>query len=420
MGIVNMDIGRSHRYNGEQSKGGHAVDRKYNKTIYACFVGFIVQAIIVNFAPLLFLTFQSTYHISWSSISALITINFCIQLFVDLVSAKFIDKIGYRAAILIAHISSALGLIAMAILPDWMPDPFWGLVTAVAVYAVGGGILEVLISPMVECCPTTNKQRYMSLLHSFYCWGHVAVVVLSTLFFVLVGIEHWRILAILWAIVPIANAVAFCIVPIATPQSAGKSGMTIRQLLKNGLFWLIFAMMLCAGASEQGVSQWASAFAENALGVPKAIGDLAGPLSFAVLMGLSRAIYAKYSHRISLDKMLILCGVLCVCSYLLASLSPNPVFSFIGCALCGFSVGIMWPGTVSIGSAEIKNGGTALFAFLALAGDVGCSAGPALVGMVSDSLGGDLKAGVLAGVIFPLGLVIAIFCRLRYRKKHTA
>ena len=395
------------------------MDRKYSKTIYACFVGYIVQAIINNFAPLLFLTFQSTYHISWSSISALITINFCIQLFVDLASAKFIDRIGYRAAILIAHIAAALGLIGLAVLPDLMPDPFWGLVACVAVYAIGGGILEVLISPIVECCPTTNKEGYMSLLHSFYCWGHVAVVILSTVFFALSGIENWRILALLWALVPIFNAVAFSIVPMATPQAAGKSGMTILELLKSGLFWLIFVMMLCSGASEQGISQWASAFAENALGVPKAIGDLAGPLSFAVLMGTSRAVYAKFSHRISLDRMLILCGILCVCSYLLASLSPNPVLSFAGCALCGLSVGIMWPGTFSIGAAEIKNGGTAMFAFLALAGDVGCSAGPTLVGTVSDSLGGDLKSGILAGAVFPLGLIIVILCRLRHRKKQA-
>ena len=393
------------------------MDRKYNKTIYACFVGYIVQAIIVNFAPLLFLTFQQTYAISWSSISALITINFCVQLGVDLLCARFIDQIGYRTGILIAHGAAALGLAGMAFLPELMGEPFWGLVICVSVYAVGGGILEVLVSPMVESCPTTNKEGYMSLLHSFYCWGHVGVVLLSTLFFSLAGIENWRILSLLWALIPVINGVAFAFVPIATPQSAGKAGLPLGKLLKSGLFWIFFLMMLCAGASEQGVAQWASAFAEKALGIPKAIGDLAGPLSFAVMMGTVRALFAKFSQRISLEKMLTVCGALCVVSYLLASLSPNPVLSFMGCALCGVAVAIMWPGTLSIGASEIAGGGTAMFALFAVAGDVGCSVGPGLVGMVSDRLGGDLKQGILAGVVYPIGLLAAILLRRVYQKK---
>lgn len=395
------------------------MDRRYQKTIYACFVGYIVQAVIVNFAPLLFLTFQDIYAISWSSISALITINFCVQLGVDLLCAKYIDRIGYRAGILIAHGAAALGLAGMAFLPDLLGDPFWGLVICVFVYAVGGGILEVLVSPMVESCPTTNKEGYMSLLHSFYCWGHVAVVLLSTLFFAVVGIENWRILSLLWAMVPVINGVAFAFVPIATPQTAGQAGLPLGKLLRSGLFWIFFLMMLCSGASEQGVAQWASAFAEKALGIPKAIGDLAGPLSFGVMMGTVRALYAKFSQRISLEKMLAACGGLCVVSYLLASLSPNPVLSFIGCALCGVSVAIMWPGTLSMGAAEIKGGGTAMFALFAVAGDVGCSAGPTLVGMASDAMGGDLKSGILAGVVFPIGLLAAILLRRVYRKKHN-
>ena len=395
------------------------MDRRYQKTIYACFVGYIVQAIIVNFAPLLFLTFQDTYAISWSSISALITVNFCVQLCVDLLCAKWIDRIGYRVGILIAHGAAALGLAGMAFLPDLLGNPFWGLVICVSVYAVGGGILEVLVSPIVESSPTTNKEGYMSLLHSFYCWGHVAVVLLSTLFFAAAGIENWRILSLFWALVPIVNGIIFAFVPIATPQEAGQAGLSLGKLLRSGLFWIFFLMMLCSGASEQGVAQWASAFAEKALGIPKAIGDLAGPLSFAVMMGTARALYAKFSDRISLEKMLALCGGACVVSYLLASLSPNPVLSFIGCALCGVSVAIMWPGTLSMGASEIKGGGTAMFALFAVAGDVGCSAGPALVGMASDAMGSDLKSGILAGAVFPVGLLAAILLRRTYRKKHN-
>lgn len=393
------------------------MDRRYNKTIYACFVGYVVQAIINNFAPLLFLTFQGSYGISWSSISALITINFCVQLAVDLAGAKFIDRIGYRASMLIAHGASALGLVGLAVFPELLPNPFWGLVLCVSIYAIGGGILEVLVSPIVESCPTPNKQGAMSLLHSFYCWGHMAVVILSTVFFTLCGIENWRILAVLWAIVPVCNGLAFAFVPIATPESAGHNGMPLKQLLTSGAFWLVFLMMICSGASEQGISQWASAFAEKALQVPKAVGDLAGPLTFACLMGTSRALYAKWSDRISLSKAMLACGIVCAASYLIASLSSNPVVGFIGCALCGFSCGIMWPGTFNIAAGSIK-GGTAMFALLALAGDVGCSAGPTLVGLVSDRFGGDLKPGILAGVLFPIGLVAALLIRKNTKQKN--
>ena len=393
------------------------MDNRYSKTIFASFVGYIVQAIINNFAPLLFLTFQDTYDISFNAISALITINFCVQLMVDLLSARFIDRIGYRVSIVAAHICCALGLIGLAVLPGLLPVPFWGLVIAVCVYAVGGGIIEVLISPIVESCPTKNKESVMSLLHSFYCWGHVAVVLLSTGFFALTGIGNWPMLACLWALVPLANALLFTRVPIAPIIPDGDPGLPVRTLFGNRLFWIMFVMMICAGASEQGVSQWASAFAESALGIPKAVGDLAGPLSFAVLMGVSRVFYAQFGEKIPLDQFMLGSSVLCVASYLMASLSGSPVFSFIGCALCGLSVGIMWPGTFSLAAAGIPRGGTAMFAFFALAGDVGCSAGPTLVGFVSDALGGDLKKGILAAIVFPIVLILAI--RAMNRQAHA-
>lgn len=389
----------------------------YQKTIYACFVSFIIQAIINNFAPLLFLTFQNGYGISLSSISALITINFCVQLTVDLLAAKFVDRIGYRCAMLIAHAASALGLIGMAFLPEILP-PFLGLTLSVCIYAIGGGIIEVVNSPIVEACPTENKEGTMSLLHSFYCWGHVGVVILSTLFFWIFGIENWKYMAVLWAMVPFLNGIAFLKVPIAPIIAEGETGMTMKQLLKMPLFWVLFLMMLCSGASELGMSQWASAFAEKALHMPKAIGDLAGPLSFAICMGTARAIYAKFSEKLPLGKYMVGCAALCAVSYLLACLSGNPVLSFLGCALCGFSVGIMWPGTVSLGSASIRGGGTAMFAFFALAGDVGCSAGPTLVGLISDRFDGDLKKGLLFAIVFPVLLIAATLAKMKLERKE--
>lgn len=381
---------------------------KYQNTMYACFVGYIVQAIVNNFVPLLFLTFESSYGIPLSQITMLITFNFGIQLLVDLLSAKFVDKIGYRVSIVMAHIFAALGLAGLVVLPDLLPNAFAGLLIAVVIYAIGGGLIEVLISPIMESCPSENKEKAMSLLHSFYCWGHVGVVLLSTLFFWFFGIADWKILALLWVTIPVCNGILFCKVPIAPLIEEGETGMSLRELCKNRIFWILMLMMMCAGASEQAVSQWASTFAEQGLGVSKTIGDLAGPMSFAILMGSARAFYGKFGDRIDLDKFMQASSLLCIVSYLCISLSPSPLFSLIGCSLCGLSVGIMWPGTFSKASAALRNGGTAMFALLALAGDVGCSGGPTLVGFVTGLASDDLKKGILAGIIFPILLIVGI------------
>ena len=381
---------------------------QYNKTITACFVGYIVQAIVNNFTPLLFLFFQKNYNIPLSQITLLVTFNFGIQLLIDLFSVGFIDKIGYRASMIIAHILSAAGLILLTLLPDILPAPFAGIIISVMIYAVGGGLLEVLVSPVVEACPSDNKEKAMSMLHSFYCWGHAGVVLVSTLFFYAAGIENWKILAVIWALIPIGNAVVFAKVPIASLIEEGESGLQLKDLFKIKVFWVLLVMMVCAGASEQAVSQWASAFAEKGLGISKTAGDLAGPMAFALLMGASRLFYGRYGDRIHLERFMVYSSVLCIFSYLGISLLPVPQLSLIACAVCGLSVGIMWPGTFSKASAALPKGGTAMFALLALGGDIGCSGGPTLVGMVSEALGGNLKMGVLAGIIFPALLLTGI------------
>lgn len=384
------------------------MSNQYNKTITACFVGYIVQAIVNNFTPLLFLFFQRNYHVPLSQITLLVTFNFGIQLLVDLLSVGFVDKIGYRASMILAHVFSALGLMLLTVLPEILPVPFAGILIAVMIYAVGGGLLEVLVSPVVEACPSDNKEKAMSMLHSFYCWGHVGVVLLSTVFFRAAGIENWKILAFLWALVPLGNAFAFLKVPIAPLMEEGETGLRLKELFGIKVFWVLLVMMICAGASEQAVSQWASTFAEKGLGISKTAGDLAGPMAFAVLMGASRAFYGKYGDRIDLDRFMIYSSCLCILSYLGISLVPVPQLSLAACAVCGLSVGIMWPGTFSKASKALPRGGTAMFALLALGGDVGCSGGPTLVGFVSGALGDNLKMGVLAGIIFPVLLLTGI------------
>lgn len=381
----------------------------YRSTMNACFIGYVVQAIINNFVPLLFLTFQDQFTIPLSQITLLVTVNFTFQLVIDLICPAFIDKIGYKASVIIAHFFAAAGLIALPILPELFSNPLIGLLIAVGLYAVGGGLIEVLISPIVESCPTDNKEKAMSLLHSFYCWGHVGVVLVSTLFFAVFHIENWKFLAFLWALIPIANAFLFLKSPIAPLLQNGEEKLGITTLLKQKVFWLLVFLMVCAGACEQAVSQWASAFAEDGLKVSKTIGDLAGPMFFAIMMGGARIFYGKLGHKINLNRFMIFSGVLCVLAYLVISLSPWPVLGLLGCGLCGLSVGILWPGTISLAAVWMRGGGTALFALLALAGDLGCAAGPSFVGFASQLMAGNLQLGILWAVIFPIALLVGLF-----------
>ena len=345
----------------------------YKKTMYACFVGYIVQAVVNSFVPLLFVTFQETYQIPLAQITLLITVNFVVQLLVDMLSAGFIDRIGYRASVVLAHIFAAAGLALLTILPEVLPDPFVGILMAVFVYAIGGGLIEVLISPIIEACPTDNKESAMSLLHSFYCWGCTGVVLLSTVFFSIAGIAHWKLLTLLWTIIPIANMLLFTKVPIYSLQEEGEKGMNLGELFREKMFWILMLMMVCSGAAEQSVSQWASTFAEKGLGITKSVGDLVGPMLFSILMGISRLLYGKYGEKWNLDRFMKFSCVLCIASYLCISFIPVPMVELLGCGLCGFSVGIMWPGTFSKAAAALRHGGTLLFAMLALAGDLGSS-----------------------------------------------
>ncbi len=386
---------------------------QYKHTIYACFIGYIVQAIINNFVPLLFLTFQSQYGISLQRIALLTGLNFGIQLLVDLLSAGFADRIGYRSCVLCAHVFAAAGLIGLTVLPEIFTDPYIGICLSVTVYAVGGGLIEVLVSPIVEACPGDEKEKAMSMLHSFYCWGHVGVVLLSTLFFAVFGISNWKVLALLWAVIPLLNCFCFAKVPIASLLEEGEKGLTIGELVRMKRFWIFMLLMACAGSCEQAVSQWASAYAESGLQVSKTVGDLAGPLLFAAFMGSSRLLYGKFGEKISLEKFMWVSGILCLCSYLLIGLSTAPALGFLGCALCGLSVGILWPGTFSLGAKGIARGGTAMFALFALAGDLGCSGGPTYVGFMAECFGGQLNLGILAGMIFPVLLLLGLLLHHR-------
>lgn len=392
----------------------------HRSTMIACYNGYITQAICINLAPLLYLTFQSRYQLTLGQISLLIACNFAVQLTVDLVVSLFARNINIRFAIVLAHVASVLGLMGLSALPEILP-PFVGLLLAEGLLGIGGGFTEVVISPLMEACPTEEKSGNMSLLHSFYCWGQAGVVLFSGIFFSFFDIDlYWQYLPFIWSVIPLVGAVAFCIVPIYTlpsDQSRDRAG-SILSLFRNPLFLSFLLMMLCAGASELIMSQWASSFVEATLGVPKTTGDLLGPCMFALAMAICRVFYGRLSSRISLKKMMLASCFLCIVSYLLAAFAPIPALALVGCALCGLGVGIFWPGTLSYASAKLPHGGMAMFALLAVAGDAGCLVGPSIAGTVADLFSGELRYAFCFALIFPLiNILVLVLPKLKDAKK---
>ncbi|MBQ8027114.1 MAG: MFS transporter [Clostridia bacterium] len=386
----------------------------YKSTVISCYICYISQAIVNNFSPLLFVMFSDRFDISLTQLSLMIALNFGVQLLTDFVAARLVDRVGYRPFVVAAHFLCAAGLSLLSVLPFVMP-PYVGLLIATICSAIGGGLIEVIVSPIIEACPNDNKASAMSLLHSFYCWGQMAVVLVSTLVFRFAGIEAWRVMSVVWALIPLVNAFLYMRVPInALPSENGHGG--VLALFKKKTFVVFFLMMLCAGASELSMSQWASAFAESGLGVSKAMGDLLGPCMFAMFMGIARVFYGKFGSEISLSKFMAGSSALCIVAYLITVLSPFPILSLAGCALCGLSVGIMWPGTFSMASAAMPLGGTAMFAMLAFAGDMGCTSGPSLTGRIADTFGSDIKAGFAFATIFPVVMLILSILRVRSEK----
>ena len=379
----------------------------YRHTLYASYLGYITQAICNNLPPLLFVTFNERFGVTLGQLGLLVSINFFIQMAVDLLAARYVDRIGHRRAVVLAQALSTLGLVLLGVLPYVLANAFAAILLPIAISAVGGGLLEVLVSPIVESLPGEHKEKAMSLLHSFYCWGHVAVVLLSTAYFALAGMDNWRYLPFLWAILPLLNAFLYAKVPMQPPLAAHER-TPLGALFSRRIFWVFLLMMICAGASEQAMSQWASLFAERGLSVSKTMGDLLGPCAFAVLMGLARLLYGILGDKLNIRRAMALSAALCVGCYLLAANAPHPLLGLLGCAVTGFSVGLMWPGTFSMVARAFPQGGTAMFAMLALAGDVGCSAGPGLVGLISG--GSGLSAGLMAACAFPALMFFSAAC----------
>ncbi|MEN6582463.1 MAG: MFS transporter [Armatimonadota bacterium] len=378
----------------------------YNSTLHACYLGYITQALIVNLPPLLFVVFRDKFGLSYTMLGSLVVVIFITQLVVDALAIKFVDKIGQRVSAVIAHIFAAVGMVALAFLPRLLPQPYVGLVIASLLFAIGGGLIEVLVSPIVESLPGDAKASSMSLLHSFYSWGQVLVVILSTVALLLVGQDLWFLLPLLWAVLPTVTLFKFARVPLVPPEEKGKQ-TPLTMLLTSKIFLIALLLMMCSGATEQAMGQWASIFAEKGLGISKTLGDLSGPCLFAVMMGIVRTLYGMKGQKINIQKTLIVCSFLCILSFAITALVPVPAISLLGCSLCGLTVSLMWPGMLSLTARGYPAGGTAMFAMLALGGDLGCSVGPWLTGIVADS--SNLNIGLLTGMIFPAIMLIGLF-----------
>lgn len=390
--------------------------KNYHLTIGTCFSALAVQAIVTTFPSMLYMTFRSDYGLSLSQISFLIALCFVTQIGVDLIFAKLADRIGYRASMVSSSLLAAVGFVAMAVLPRILP-PFTGLLIANILYSAGSGITEAVNSPLVEACPTKNKGAIMSILHSFYCWGVIAVALLSTLFFVSVGRAHWPLMACLWAVIPTVNAILFSIAPMASLADNMEHRMPVKALMKNKVFWTVMLLLLAAGASEHAVSQWISTFAEANLGIAKTMGDLAGLCLFAAMLGFARVVNAKVAQKVAPEKSMLLCVLLAILSYGLMILPLHPVINLMGCVLSGLAVGSLYPGALSLGSARLPAGGTAMFAFMAVAGDIGCSVGPSMVGTVSGWFGDELKFGFGAALLFPVLFLVGLMALRRAKQK---
>ena len=390
-------------------------------TIRASYIGYTTQALAINFAPLLFITFEKSYNISITKISLLIAISFITQLLTDAFEAKFSSHFNTRASVIVGHLCAAIGLVSYAFLPILLPDAFWGLAIATVLGGIGGGMIEVLISPIVEACPTENKARSMIILHSFYCWGTALTILGSSLFFYFAGIENWRVLTCLWAIIPLSGAIAFAFVPIyeldSIKEQSEKSNKN--RLTQSPIFWIFVAIMFCAGAAEMAMIQWASSFIEAGLGINKTVGDLLGPFAFAIFMGATRLSYALMSKRIKLSIFIAVSAAMCTLLYVGVALSPFALLSLVCCALCGMSVAVMWPGTYSLATENIRFGGVRMFALLALAGDLGCVVGPSAVGVIADAFGGDLRLSFLVSAIFPMIILLLVPC-IDLLSKHAS
>lgn len=375
---------------------------KYTVTKITCYIGYVVQAVINNFLPILFIVFQDIYGLGYEKLARLIAVNFITQIITDFLTPKIVNKIGYRKAIILCQAAATTGLLMLGILPRFVSNVYPVIIFSIIVYAFGSGLIEVLFSPVIEHLPIDNKSGNMSLLHSFYCWGQAFTIIVTTALVSFFGYKGWANIPLVWAVLPFIDMLLFIKAPIVEPKEDEKE-QGFKELFKNRKFKLYMLMMLCAGASEIAMAEWASMFAQQSLGVSKVIGDLTGPCLFAIFMGLGRIWYAAVSNKISFTKAIIVLNSICAVCYLGVAFCKISVLALVFCAVCGFTVSISWPGIYSLGAETFPKGNAVMYSTFALCGDMGCCLGPWVLGFVAEFFG--LNAGFAVATVFPITMV---------------
>lgn len=359
------------------------IARSYGLTKVACYIGYVVQAVVNNLLSLLFVIFNAQpYNISLEKLGSIIFINFAAQLFIDYISVFFTSRFGYKKCVVFAQATSVVGFVLLGFLPRVI-EPYFGILFSILFLAVGSGLIEVLISPIIEALPSDNKASNMSFLHSFYCWGQVLTVIGTTALVFALGNDKWFYIPFVWSIIPFINTLLFtrCDILELENNSAHSSALS---LLKNKSVYKYMVFMFCAGASEITMVQWSSFFVEKGFGTEKWLGDLIGPCLFAVLMGIGRIGYGILGKKVSLERLLCYFSALCFVCYLVVALSNNGIICALGCAVCGLSVSVMWPGVISLSAEKFHSSGTAIFSLMAMLGDIGCAVGPWILGLIAE------------------------------------
>ena len=387
--------------------------QNYKITKYTCYLFYVLQGTLLNLTPLLFVPLMEQYGLSYMKLGALASVNFATQLIVDIVLSKLTDKHRYRISLRLSASAAFIGYMIFAWAPGRLGDPYTWLLIGTVVYSIGAGLMEITISPLIHALPDKAKGKSMAILHSFYAWGVVLTVIVSTSVLAIIGRDKWNFIVTGWLIVPVIGFILSCIMPVPKPESGEneRTAGSFRILIKPA-FILFLAMIFFGSCAEAVMTQWSSAFLERAVGLDKLIGDIAGMSMFALMLGLCRMASAALDKKISLSTYMMLGTIGAVICYIIVSVSNVAAVSLIFCALTGFMVGMLWPGTLVLAADAFPKAGAWLFAYLAVAGDLGGVFGPWITGAIADRSG--LNAGLGAAAIFP---VIGLICMIIYKRR---
>lgn len=357
--------------------------KSYQLTTISCFVGIFCQAVSSNITAILFIPLMTLYGLSYVHLGLLVGINFTTQVLVDIIASRLVDRYGFRVFVLPSDILAVIGLVLFGLTPVLFDNILTGLVFSTIIFSASCGLQEVMLSPIVNAIPHNDKGPAMALMHSFYAWGQVATIIITTLFLFFFGIENWQVIVFLWALVPLVNFFMFLAAPFPGVIHENQR-MTMRDLILKPFYLVALLAIMGGAATELVMNQWSSTFSEKVLELPKVTGDILGMCGFAVFLGLGRVLYGRYGSKINMNNVLVGSAAAAVVCYIAVAISPLPAISLAACAVCGLAASLLWPGTLVITAEKYPLAGAWIFAILAAAGDIGAASGPFAAGVITD------------------------------------